>query len=313
MKKYFVILWVCVLGTHLYAQQDPLYSHYYWNEQLYNPAYVGSKDILHMQGIYRLQWAGFEGAPKTLNVAVHSPLKNDKYALGANLYNDKIGLYNRTGFDVAYAYRIALTERIKLSLGIQGSILIQKFRNDEAITDDGLSDPTVQNVTGTAFAPNFGTGLYMYSDRFAVGFGIPHIINGGIAKSNREKINQRNHYYVTGSYIQPIGQILKLMPTSTLRFNGGTPMNFDFNLNFIFADAFILGGGVRTDKSALILLQYQLIKNSTSKANHLRIGYSYDLSWSPLRSYNKGSHEMMLSYGFGKIDNGERALSPRYF
>ncbi len=313
MNKYLVLLFACISFTSIQAQQDPLYSHYYWNEQMYNPAYVGSKDMLHMQGIYRIQWAGFDGAPRTLNMAVHSPLKNDKFALGANIYNDKIGLYNRNGIDIAYAYRVSLTEKMKLSIGIQGSILIQKFRNDEAITDDGLSDPILQNVSGTAFAPNFGTGLYLSSDRFALGFGIPHIINGGIAKANKEQINQRNHYYITGSYIQPLGTKVKLMPTSTLRFNGGTPLNFDINLNLILADAFIIGGGMRTDKSALLLLQYQLIKNSTSKANHLRIGYSYDLSWNPLRPYNKGSHEMMLSYGFGKIDNGERALSPRYF
>lgn len=269
--------------------------------------------MVHTQAIYRMQWAGFEGAPNTISIAAHSPLKNKKFALGGNLYNDNIGLYSRTGIDIAYAYRLQITEKIKLSLGMQGSILVQKFKSNESITDDGAADPTIDNLNSTAFAPNFGAGVYMYSDRFAVGFGVPHIINGGIAKSNKEKINQRNHYYITGSFIQALGAKIKLMPTATFRFNGGTPLNLDGNVNFVFADAFILGVGVRTEKSLLFLAQYQLIKNSTSKSNQLRIGYAYDMSWNPLRKYNKGSHEIMLSYGFGKIDSGERALSPRYF
>jgi len=43
---------------------------------------------------------------------------------------------------------------------------------------------------------------------------------------------------------------------------------------------------------------------------NLRIGYSYDIWLNELKVYNKGSHEIRLSYDFNL---NKRMLTPRYF
>jgi hypothetical protein len=42
-----------------------------------------------------------------------------------------------------------------------------------------------------------------------------------------------------------------------------------------------------------------------------RVGYSYDYSISPLRTYHNGSHELML--GFDLRSKSHKTVSPRYF
>uniref|UniRef100_UPI0039AF6E50 type IX secretion system membrane protein PorP/SprF n=1 Tax=Myroides odoratus TaxID=256 RepID=UPI0039AF6E50 len=47
------------------AQQDPQYTQYMYNPASINPAYSGSVDHLQLFGLYRTQWVGLDGAPRT--------------------------------------------------------------------------------------------------------------------------------------------------------------------------------------------------------------------------------------------------------
>jgi hypothetical protein len=44
---------------------------------------------------------------------------------------------------------------------------------------------------------------------------------------------------------------------------------------------------------------------------HFRIGYAYDISFSQLRKYSNGSHEIMIGVDFGK--DLVKVKTPRYF
>lgn len=56
-------------GLLLYAQKDPMY-----NTTVINPAYAASKEAMSFFGLYRNQWIGIEGAPKTVNIGFVAPL-----------------------------------------------------------------------------------------------------------------------------------------------------------------------------------------------------------------------------------------------
>ena len=73
------------------AQQTPQYTQYMYNMSVVNPAYmIDEPGMIQLGSLYRNQWVGVEGAPKTANVFAHIPL-NDKIQLSANYINDKIG------------------------------------------------------------------------------------------------------------------------------------------------------------------------------------------------------------------------------
>ena len=70
------------LSQGLNAQQDPQYSMYMFNGLYLNPAYAGSHEVISISAIYRHQWAGFEGAPRSASIGVHTPLLKNKHAHG---------------------------------------------------------------------------------------------------------------------------------------------------------------------------------------------------------------------------------------
>jgi len=76
------------------SAQDVPYIHsvdqYLNNGLIINPAYAGSRDVLSGTLMHRSQWIGFEGAPVSQILAIHSPLKNDKIGLGLMIDNFSI-------------------------------------------------------------------------------------------------------------------------------------------------------------------------------------------------------------------------------
>src|SRR5512137_100000 len=60
----------------------PVYSQYLQNGLVINPAYTGTREVLSTFLSYRMQWMGTKGSPVLQSVSFHSPMKNDKVALG---------------------------------------------------------------------------------------------------------------------------------------------------------------------------------------------------------------------------------------
>lgn len=312
----FIALIVFAGSKSIMAQQQLIFSHYYWNEQLYNPAYAGSKDALHVQGVYRNQWTGIDGAPTSIAAAVHSPLKNDKFALGLSLFSDKIGAMGTNGFTLQYAYRLSIANKYKLSFGLQGGLQMSNIDESLLNTDDGLPDPVSGTWNLKGIIPIVGAGIYFYGDQFSVGFGVPQLINENMLKEGKQVIAPVNHYFISGAYQFNFSDDFRLLPTATLRINGNSPIQAEMQVSAILYDQFQIGTGIRTDKSAVFLAQYMPQFGEEGKKHQFRIGYSYDLAWKPLRSNTGGTHELMVSFTMGKksiMDGLKRIQSPRYF
>lgn len=317
-SKIFIGLCLMLLAftfQKVSAQQSSLFSHYYWNEQYYNPSYVGSKDMLHAQVLNRLQWVGMDGAPNTISASVHSPLRKENIALGVNFYNDRIGALTSNGITAQYAYRLKFKDgKYTLSLGVQGGA---EFRNVHAAklhTDDGLPDIIAPNEFEKSWMPIFGAGMYFYSENFSLGFGIPQLLPASIFKDEKWGMKPVTEYFISAAYQWNIVDNFRLLPTTTIKILPHQPTQAEFNLNGVFYDKFLAGLGVRTDKSMIFMGQY--IHTFSKDDKKLSIGYAYDLSWKALRVTNSGSHEIMVSFDMPvKFSNTSSTIikSPRYF
>ncbi|MCA6500789.1 MAG: PorP/SprF family type IX secretion system membrane protein, partial [Chitinophagaceae bacterium] len=96
MKK-LTFLFLIVGLTHLAAaQQDPLYSQYFNNPMLINPAFAGSMERLYAGLAYRSQWSGIEGSPATFNFNSHIALADNRVGAGLVVVQDKIGNIKNT-------------------------------------------------------------------------------------------------------------------------------------------------------------------------------------------------------------------------
>ena len=74
MKKILVLIILIVMfNSASFGQQDAQYTQYMYNTISVNPGYAGSRDVLSLTGLYRTQWVGLEGAPKTMTFSGHTP------------------------------------------------------------------------------------------------------------------------------------------------------------------------------------------------------------------------------------------------
>ena len=90
MKQFSTIIFL-LLGLSLWAQQEPHYTHFMFNQQLYNPAYVGSRPA-SFTGLHRSQWIGFEGAPYSEVVSFQTPIMRQRAGVGGSISRYAIGV-----------------------------------------------------------------------------------------------------------------------------------------------------------------------------------------------------------------------------
>ena len=289
------------------AQYDPLFTQYMFNEMFINPAYAGSRDVVSATALYRNQWGGIEGAPKTQTVSLHGPVKNKKIGLGLSFMNESIGVEKKIGVFGSYSYRVQTSENGRFAVGLQGGFINIKENYLDVITNDPDDVQFSQNVQ--QMVPNFGFGLYYNTKKFYAGLSVPRIIENYVDPTNgleiKNRFNQRNmHYFVTAGYVFDLNDNIKLKPMTMIKASDGATIQADVTCAAYFKETFWVGLTYRTAAAASIFAQINLTKQ-------LRLGYSYDYTTTRLRHYTSGSHEITLGYDFPLQKTG--VLTPRYF
>jgi len=304
-NKFLHILLALFLGTPAFGQLEPLLDQHQLNGLAINPAYAGSQDALNVGIHTRAQWTGFEGAPRTLTLSAHTPMKNKKVNLGLVVMGDRLGTKTETGFLLNYAYRMTLGSA-KLSLGLAAGISHLTMDMDMfRYSDEGdllLQDPGQRMVL-----PEFSLGAYYHSEKYFVGFSMPFFMSHFSSDvSGKYQIAFRpaeTNYLLYGGYIFRASETIEIFPSALLRTIPANAFQCDIHCDVIYRQQFWLGANVRTNGQLSALLQVQVNPQ-------FRIGYSYGYELSELSSYQHGSHELALRYNFRYTLN---VISPRYF
>jgi type IX secretion system PorP/SprF family membrane protein len=286
----------------------PIYSQYLQNGLVINPAYTGTREVLSGLLSYRMQWMGTNGSPTIQSVSFHSPMKNDKVALGIMAQFMKYGATKSTSIYGSYAYHIRLKNG-KLSFGLKAGVDLSNTDYAGLLLNDP-NDPVFKTNDRALVLPNVGTGAYYYSDRFFVGLSIPSFLNYRRTSSGSavpyHSFSQYDFLFSAGALIS-IAPILKFKPSVLIDYSLQSTRKltqFDINGNFIIADLIWAGGSYRVSEQVAVgILQVQI-------NNQLMAGFSYDYPFGRMNSYSKGSTEFILRYEFRyKVS----AANPRYF
>ena len=294
MKKLSAFLLLLFFSSSLIGQHDNEYSQFMFNGLVINPAYAGANNDLNITILERNQWVGFDGAPKTTSVSANSPLRNNKLNLGMSFTSDRFGITQKNSFNCIYAYRIKLFSG-SLAFGLQGG-LIMTANNWGDLQTTTAGDQVFIGRTKSV-NPQTGFGFYYQSTKFYCGFSSPDLIKFGSAEKN----DYRSVFFNAGYLLNTSGDF-KFKPSVLVKYIHNSPVQVDFNLNSYYRQ-FGFGLSFRTNDALVFLLQYAI-------NDQFSAGYSYDMTISRLRTYNSGSHEIMLRYDFGYKLN---AKSPRYF
>jgi type IX secretion system PorP/SprF family membrane protein len=310
LKTITFIIGSSLGGLTLQAQQDPMYTHYMDNTLIVNPAYAGSRDALTVTALYRSQWVDFKGAPVNQTITMHAPLQNQHIGLGLAISNDKIGPINNSSIVGDFAYRMNLSKKSTLALGLSAGINIFQA-NLSALQLNQQSDPTFQNNISNHITPNVGFGAYYYREHFYAGVSSSNLLQNNYSSITQANGNaligqqQRSYYLIAGAVFN-LGDNVAFKPTTLVKVTAAAPIEIDVTASFIIMKRLLLGAMYRTGDAVGALVGFYATPQ-------FYLGYSYDFSYglkTPL--YNMGSHEIILRYDFLRFDK-KQVHTPRYF
>ena len=130
-----------------------------------NPAYAGSSDATSIGILYRDQWEGLEGAPKTATMNIHFPAGNN-VGFGFSAISDEIGPVSETNLYVDFSYTLNLANENRLAFGIKAGGTF----HDIGLVDLSLIDPNAEitrhsNNMNDWFSEFQKVDLDIYSDK----------------------------------------------------------------------------------------------------------------------------------------------------
>ena len=294
MKKIGLILVTIAVNFSLSAQQLSMYSQYYWNDFVINPAFTGIKNTPRVQLGYRNQWSGFKGAPKTYSIGGHTSLKNNNMGLGGMIFSDdQGGAIQQNGVMLNYSYNLKLDKLSGISFGIAG-ILNQYGYNGSDIHNIN-PDATLQtNVRQLVPDLNFGV-VYHLKNKLYIGLASNQLIQSRLKKLNQFSTSENQlirHYNLSASYISKINSTLTAEPYAMLRTTFIKAPQVELGAKMTYND-FVFGGLSYRNKESVIGLIGLNYMNFV-------FAYSYDFTLSAIRNYSGGSHEILLAYQFNK-------------
>lgn len=267
-----------------------LYSHHTFNGLALNPAYSGSREMLSIGLSHRSQWIGFEGAPSYNVVSIHSPLKNTKMGLGLLVMNESIGLRRHTGIYLNYAHRLTLGKG-KLALGLKAGISSGSIEQVDLGGDDYVFSGNAEKY----LLPNFGLGIYYYTQAFYAGVSVPLIL-GYRTNTSGEVVPYHDFskyaYYVTAGVKPKISANWRLHPSVLLQYEKSTGVVADAGLGILYKDVLTVGASYRSKGALVMLMDFKL-------NYQLKFGFAYDYGFQGINEYTKNSFEVALEYNFG--------------
>ncbi|HKK61378.1 MAG TPA: PorP/SprF family type IX secretion system membrane protein [Bacteroidales bacterium] len=305
MRKILIITWIIIsLQVVDAVGQDldlPDLTNYQHNWMVYNPAFTGSREVASTSVFYR-QVDFTLPAPVYGQVSWHSPMKNNKVALGISYFNESnpgnlfntISVSSRQVKDnlyLNYAFRIQAGGG-RIAFGISaGATMYTSILNPNVLHQ---GDNYLLRE-GMEIIPNAGAGILYYNKDYFFGISVPKFLSRG---EHLQEITHDFRSYTgvfTAGYEFNISENFTVSPTAMLLYKLNQPVNVQGGLNFGFFNEKVWFGGVykRPDFVAALF--------NIELTPQIMLGYAFSYSLNPTVSYYTKTHEIVLRHELRKI------------
>ena len=297
MKRISILIFVICFGGLLKAQQLPQITQYMNNNYVINPAVAGMYDYYQVNTTIRNQWAGINDAPRTSVISIYGR-HSEHVGLGGTVYNDVTGPTSRIGGSASYTYAFQLTQKVKLSLALQGGFTQFKIIKNIPVRDP--NDPLMLGGDVVRTLPDATFGFNVSGNKWYIGAAIPQLLSSElklmdddfarIYDTTSQNGKLASHIYVLGSYTYDINPTISIEPSFFLKSVAGAKTQIDFGVKSEYKEMIWVGMNyeMNNDLSSIAaLLGYKI-------NDRFNIGYSYGMPSSATSSYHSGSHEFML-------------------
>ena len=284
MKKVIITLVFLQIffSFNTLKSQDINYNLYVQNPFLYNPAYAINDNLISAYLNTRMQWMGFDGAPRVNSFGINGTL-NSNMGLGLTIYNSRQGIINNFNARINYAFQATMSENHYFRFGIGLGIL-----NDRLLIDNA------QNVDITD--PSLSTEYYNQTN-FSAGAGILYrykIIELQVIMPQLYERKITNFYTigVIATNINVGKSKWFLKPSVMLRSGRTSSLQFDANIMAMWDKTIWTQVGYRSNNSFIASLGFNI--------RGIGIGYAYQANTATISYASNGTHEIQLKLNLGE-------------
>jgi len=294
----------------LIAQQLPYYTQFKSNAFMINPAVTGTKREIDARLNYRMQWVGYEDAPRTSGISIHNRFLKGKMGAGIYMMQDNVGPAKQTNLGLSYAYHLKFPD-CELSVGAAGNFTNYSLFGNKILLHN-TQDPAIdQNITNSTWISDANAGIYLYNDRFHIGLSGLHLLpsTAEFYKTDTTKkgiVPYVSHLYFTLGYNYSQNPDYIWESTIYANYVKGAPFALDYTLRMHYKQLFFTGLSIRLKDAVAIHLGVTIL-------NYVQISYSYDLLIGKLRNNSSGSHEIMLAFSYNPFEKNKRRKGDNRF
>lgn len=328
-------LWPVIAGSLFCAAvqaQDPHFSQFFSSPLTLNPALTGLFDgDFRVAGNFRNQWPTINNAFKTGTASIDFSLlknrlpENDRWSVGLLALNDRSvnRILNNSHYSVSTAYHKGLDENgyHQLTVGFQGTFTSKVLDVTQADFEDELTSLGFTGVTSEVFANRRVSINYFDLNTGILYSGTTNGDNSFYVGTSVYHVNRPNESFLGGSFI--------LEPRVTFHGGGRIPVGTYRALHGSVihqrqggADETVLGGAmsfnVNQDEynpidlyaGAWYRVRDALIPYVGLEFGSFRVGYTYDVTMSNLRTANerRGGSEVSLIWVRRPVEEWRRKL-----
>lgn len=301
MKRVFLLNFLClIIGlSSCFGQQFPAISHNMFTKTVINPAYTGMEADFSALALIRRQWENLEGAPTSYIFSGDANFKlfGLEHGIGFSAISEKIGFTEDLNLKLSYSYHQKIGKNT-LSLGIEGGLYAKNLNADWEYIEN--NDPNIpKNDKRTSY--DLGAGLFYKAKKFYLGISALHLNEAKFTFGTEAPYLKRHYFFSSGYTFKLPIPLLELQPNILLKYDE-VILQYYVNTRVLYNKNFWAGVSYRANDAVIAMIGFSLLKG-------MKISYSYDIITSNIKTYNYGSHELMLSYSF----NIRKEKSPKRY
>lgn len=315
-KPLLVIVFViCISNTY---GQDPVFSHFYANSLLLNPAMAGVEGPARIFMSYRNQWPNTGTSYVTYHASYDQYIEKLHGGIGFRIMNDRQadGAFNAFNMDAMYAYHFRATRLLYIAGGLQASLGQRSFNPMDLVFGDmidpvsGAITPSMESVNGySRFYPDFSTGISAFYRNVYGGVSVHHILAPVITDVNDPSGRIPRKYTIHAGAIIPviqrdIGREIMQVSPNLVFIQQQNVQQINYGVEVLYRDI-LAGIWARHD----LLFNYgNIIFSAGYQTKMWRLRYSYDIKLSSptIRLPNMGAHEISLLIIYENLNNSGR-------
>ena len=302
--KLLTFILVAFITNQSWGQQETSITNYWSHMNLFNPAYVGSDNMINFKSTIRNQWSGISESPVTQMVSYSKPF-GDKVGLGLSIVNDKVFVENSTYVGIDFSYKLTVSDKALLYFGLKAAANFYSINTSTldyySSQGNNFFDPSLFNID--QFDPNIGLGFLLKREKWFLSLSVPRMLSTERAssKDNGNGISttvgtSKPHLYVSSGYEFNLkNPKWSLSPSFLLRSVKDVPVAFDSNLLVSYMDKVDLSFTYGNSKTYAVTFGIDF-------ADKYRVGYSYETSSRSLLSTEWNSSELFLAYSIPYVN-----------